>query len=218
MSSSPTSRKAKGGLRDLHALFWIGKYAYRVAAVADLVEAGLLTRAELRQFQRAERFLWAVRCHLHIVAGRAEERLTFDVQREIATRMRYADRPGKSSVERFMRHYFLHARSVGVLTGVFLAHLDDLFARRGRRFIFPSLRRRPRKLEGFMLDRGRLAVPDEAFLAADPVRLDPALRARRSLRPRRPSAGDARGDQSGRADRCRRCAPILAPTRSSSTC
>ena len=167
----PNIKEGKGGLRDLHALFWIGKYAYRVAAVADLVGAGLLTQVELRQFQRAERFLWAVRCHLHIVAGRAEERLTFDVQREIATRMRYADRPGKSSVERFMRHYFLHARAVGVLTGVFLAHLDDLFARRGRRFTFPTLRRRPRKLDGFMLDRGRLAAPDEAFLAADPVRL-----------------------------------------------
>ena len=73
------------------------------ASVAELVEVGLFSPAELRQFQRAERFLWAVRCHLHIVAGRAEDRLTFDYQREIAARMNYADRPGKSPVERFMR-------------------------------------------------------------------------------------------------------------------
>lgn len=168
----PNVKEGKGGLRDLHTLFWIGKYAYRVRDVAGLVEAGLLSTAELRQFQRAERFLWAVRCHLHSVAGRAEERLTFDYQREIAARMNYADRPGKSAVERFMRHYFLHARTVGDLTGVFLAHLDEKFAARGRRyFLLPSFRRRPGKLEGFVLDRGRLAVPDEAFLAADPVRL-----------------------------------------------
>ena len=100
---------------------------------------------ELRQFHRAERFLWAVRCHLHLVAGRAEERLTFDYQREIAARMNYADRPGKSAVERFMRHYFLHAKTVGDLTGVFLAHLDEKFARRGRRFGLPAFRRRPRQ-------------------------------------------------------------------------
>jgi [protein-PII] uridylyltransferase len=168
----PNVKEGKGGLRDLHALFWIGKYAYRLSDVAGLVEAGLLSVGELRQFQRAERFLWAVRCHLHIVAGRAEERLTFDYQREIAARMNYADRPGKSAVERFMRHYFLHARTVGDLTGVFLAHLDEKFAARGRRFfMLPSFRRRPRKLEGFVLDRGRLAVPDDTFLAADPVRL-----------------------------------------------
>ncbi|HYD12598.1 MAG TPA: [protein-PII] uridylyltransferase [Allosphingosinicella sp.] len=167
----PNVKEGKGGLRDLHALFWIGKYAYRVRGVAELVEVGLLSPAELRQFQSAERFLWAVRCHLHLIAGRAEERLTFDYQREIAARMNYADRPGKSAVERFMRHYFLHAKTVGDLTGVFLAHLDEQFAGRGRRFGFPAFRRRPGKLEGFLLDRGRLALPDDAFLAADPIRL-----------------------------------------------
>jgi len=168
----PNVKEGKGGLRDLHTLFWIGKFAHRVNDVAGLVDAGLLSAAELRQFQRAERFLWAVRCHLHIVAGRAEERLTFDFQREIAARMNYADRPGKSAVERFMRHYFLHARMVGDLTGVFLAHLDDKFAARGRRFtLLPSFRRRPGKLEGFVLDRGRLALPNDDFLRRDPVRL-----------------------------------------------
>ena len=167
----PNVKEGKGGLRDLHALFWIGKYAYQLRDGAGLVESGLLSSAELRQFQRAERFLWAVRCHLHILAGRAEERLTFDYQREIAERMNYADRPGKAPVERFMRHYFLHAKTVGDLTGVFLAHLDEKFAARGRRFGLPAIRRRPGKLEGFVLDRGRLAVPDEEFLAADPVRL-----------------------------------------------
>jgi [protein-PII] uridylyltransferase len=167
----PNIKEGKGGLRDLHALFWIGKYAYRVRGVSELVDVGLLSPAELRQFQSAERFLWAVRCHLHLVAGRAEERLTFDYQREIAARMNYTNRPGKSAVERFMRHYFLHAKTVGDLTGVFLAHLDEKFAGRGRRFGFAAFRRRPGKLEGFMLDRGRLAAPDDDFFAADPVRL-----------------------------------------------
>ncbi|MGZ8312116.1 MAG: [protein-PII] uridylyltransferase [Allosphingosinicella sp.] len=167
----PNVKEGKGGLRDLHALFWIGKFAYRLHSAAELVDVGLFSQAELRQFQRAERFLWAVRCHLHILAGRPEERLTFDYQREIAVRMRYADRPGKAPVERFMRHYFWHAKTVGDLTGAFLAHLDEKFARRGQRLHLPSLRRSPRKLEGFMLDRGRLAVPSDEFLAEDPVRL-----------------------------------------------
>jgi [protein-PII] uridylyltransferase len=167
----PNVKEGKGGLRDLHTLFWIAKFAYGVRRVADLVEVGLLSAAELHQFQRAERFLWAVRCHLHIVAGRAEERLTFDYQREIAGRMRYAERAGAAPVERFMRHYFLHAKTVGDLTGVFLAHLDEKFARKGLRFGLPALRRRPRKLEGFVLDRGRLALPSDDFFREDPVRL-----------------------------------------------
>ncbi|OQW80521.1 MAG: [protein-PII] uridylyltransferase [Proteobacteria bacterium ST_bin14] len=167
----PNIKEGKGGLRDLHTLFWMGKYAYNVRSVAELVEAGLLTRIEYRQFHRAENFLWAVRCHLHSIAGRAEDRLTFDVQREIAERMRYADRAGGSRVERFMRHYFLQAKTVGDLTGVFLAHLDDKFASRGRRFGLPMLRRWPRNLNGFLLDRGRLALPSDDWFARDPVRL-----------------------------------------------
>jgi [protein-PII] uridylyltransferase len=168
----PNVKEAKGGLRDLHALFWIGKYAYNVSEPAELVEAGLLSRAEYRHFNRAENFLWAVRCHLHSIARRAEDRLTFDMQTEIARRMRFADRPGKSAVERFMQYYFIQAKRVGDLTGVFLAHLDEKFAARGRRFGLPMLgRKAPRKLHGFTVDRGRLTIPSDGFFQADPVRL-----------------------------------------------
>ncbi|PKP93233.1 MAG: [protein-PII] uridylyltransferase [Alphaproteobacteria bacterium HGW-Alphaproteobacteria-16] len=167
----PNVKEGKGGLRDLHTLFWIGKYAHGVREPADLVEVGLLTKMEYRQFRRAENFLWAVRCHLHALSNRAEDRLTFDYQREIAERMRYADRPGKSKVERFMHFYFLQAKMVGDLTGVFLAHLDEKFAARGSRFGLPRIRRSPRKLKGFVLDRGRLALPRDDFFAEDPVRL-----------------------------------------------
>ncbi|ONF96462.1 [protein-PII] uridylyltransferase [Sphingomonas jeddahensis] len=167
----PNVKEGKGGLRDLHALFWIGKYVYDVDRAAQLVDVGLYTPDEYRLFHRADNFLWAVRCHLHLAAGRAEDRLTFDMQREIAERMRYADRPGKAAVERFMQYYFLQAKTVGALTGVFLAHIDDQFAGRGRRFGLPQLRRKPRKLNGFLLDRGRLALPNDAFFAEDPVRL-----------------------------------------------
>jgi [protein-PII] uridylyltransferase len=168
----PNVKEGKGGLRDLHALFWIGKYVFDVRRAAELVTAGLFTPAEYRRFNSADNFFWAVRCHLHLIAGRAEERLTFDVQRELAARMRFHDRPGRSAVERFMQYYFLQAKSVGTLTGVFLAHLDERFAGRGRRwFELPTIRRRPAKLGGFVLDRGRLALPNDGFFAEDPVRL-----------------------------------------------
>lgn len=167
----PNVKEGKGGLRDLHTLFWIGKAAYRVQRAPELVGVGLLSQQELGQFRRAERFLWAVRCHLHSIAGRAEERLTFDYQREIAARMQYADRSGNAPVERFMKHYFLHAKTVGDLTGTFLAHLDEQFTRRGWWPGLPSIRRRPSRLNGFMLERGRLAVPNAQFLVDDPVRL-----------------------------------------------
>jgi [protein-PII] uridylyltransferase len=167
----PNVKEGKGGLRDLHTLYWIGKFVHRLQTVEGLVEVGLFSAEELRQFQKAERFFWAVRSHLHLAAGRAEDRLTFNFQREIAERMNYADRPGKSPVERFMQHYFLHAKMVGDLTAVFLTHLDEQFAKRAPRFGLPTLRRKIRNLDGFVLDRGRLALPSEDYFEKDPVRL-----------------------------------------------
>ena len=166
----PNVKDGKGGLRDLHTLYWIGKYIHRVHTPSALVEVGLLTADEYRKFERAENFLWSVRCHMHDIAGRGEDRLTFDLQREVAERMRFAERPGRSPVERFMQLYFLNAKTVGDLTGLFLAHLDEKLGKRGRRFL-PSLSRRPRKLNGFTLDRGRLALPHEDFLAEHPGRM-----------------------------------------------
>ena len=167
----PNVKDGKGGLRDLHTLYWIGQYVFGVERPAELVDKGLFTAAEFRRFERAERFLWSVRCHLHLAAGRAEERLGFDMQRQIAGAMRYADRPGKSAVERFMQFYFLNAKAVGDLTGLFLAQLDEQMGERGRRFALPTIRRRPKRLDGFLLDRGRLSIPNDRWFTEDPVRL-----------------------------------------------
>ncbi|MEO5773803.1 MAG: [protein-PII] uridylyltransferase, partial [Sphingomicrobium sp.] len=167
----PNVKDGKGGLRDLHTLYWIGKYVHGVERPADLVGAGLFTAAEYRRFDRAERFLWTVRCHLHEAAGRAEERLGFEHQTHLARVMNYADRPGKSAVERFMQFYFINAKTVGDLTGLFLAQLDEQLGKKGFRFVLPTIRRRPKRLAGFMLSRGRLSIPADDFFSVDPVRL-----------------------------------------------
>src|SRR5690242_17381770 len=80
----PNVKDGKGGLRDLHTLFWIAKYVYRVRQPDELIECGVFQRDEYQLFRRCEDFLWSVRCHMHFLMGRAEERLSFDIQREIA--------------------------------------------------------------------------------------------------------------------------------------
>src|SRR5690606_38044972 len=112
----PNIKDGKGGLRDLNTLYWIGKYFYRVQTAAELVARDVFSREEFRLFQRAEDFLWAVRCNLHFIVKRADDRLTFDIQQEMAERMGYADRRGMLGVERFMKRYFLVAKDVGDLT------------------------------------------------------------------------------------------------------
>jgi [protein-PII] uridylyltransferase len=167
----PNVKEGKGSLRDLHTLYWIGKYIHKVRSTADLVDVGLLSAKEYRAFRRAENFFWAVRCHLHTITRRAEDRLTFDLQREVATRMNYADRPGKSSVERFMQYFFLQAKVVGSLTGVFLAQLDEQFAQRPVRGLLANFRARARTVKGYKVFGGRVRAPTTTWFTEDPVRL-----------------------------------------------
>ncbi len=168
----PNIKDGKGGLRDLQTLYWIGKYIHRVENASQLVDVGLLTPAEYGNFRRAEGFLMAVRCHMHIITDRAEDRLTFDLQRQVAAAMKFADRPGKSAVERFMQYYFLQAKRVGSLSGVFLASLDAEFAKkRNRSGFFAGWIQKPRMLKGYVIEAGRIRAPGDDWFAADPVRL-----------------------------------------------
>ncbi|MEQ1498540.1 MAG: [protein-PII] uridylyltransferase [Novosphingobium sp.] len=167
----PNVKEGKGGLRDLHTLYWIGKYIHHVRDVSELVDVGLLSASEYRAFRRAENFFWAVRCHLHTITGRAEDRLTFDQQREVAARMQFADRPGKSAVERFMQYFFLQAKRVGHLTGLFLAQLDEQSGTKAPRGLLAGFRARKRNLKGYVVYGGKITVPSDTWFAEDPVRL-----------------------------------------------
>ncbi|MFL5147520.1 MAG: [protein-PII] uridylyltransferase, partial [Microvirga sp.] len=172
----PNVKDGKGGLRDLNTLFWIAKYVYRVKEPRELVKAGLFTQAEFNLFSRCEEFLWRVRCHLHFVTGRAEERLTFDLQRTIAERLGFAPRGGLSAVERFMKAYFLIAKDVGDLTAIVCAELEARQTKRRPMLdrMFGRFRRRSGGAlvsEGFVIDNNRLNVENEGAFERDPVNL-----------------------------------------------
>jgi [protein-PII] uridylyltransferase len=173
----PNVKDGKGGLRDLHTLFWIAKYVYRVREPEELIEKGVFDRREYMLFRRCEDFLWSVRCHLHFVTGHAEERLSFDIQREIAVRLGYTEHPGLKDVERFMKHYFLTAKDVGDLTAILCAELEDSQAKpmpvlsRMMAKLRPSTRHTLSETEDFIVDYNRIKVADADVFKRDPVNL-----------------------------------------------
>ena len=165
----PNVKEAKGGLRDLQTLYWIGKYLHRVASSEGLVGAGLLTGDEYGIFQRAENFLWAARCHMHYITGRATDQLTFDLQVEVAECMGYSDTAGRRAVEQFMQDYFRHATRVGELTRVFLTELEARHAKPEARLAGFFRRRKVRA--GFKLVQGRIDVADPVSFLSTPLNL-----------------------------------------------
>jgi [protein-PII] uridylyltransferase len=170
----PNVKDGKGGLRDLNTLFWIAKYAYEVREASELVGAGLFSRAEYRLFCRCEEFLWRVRCHLHFMTGRPEERLTFDQQRQIAVELGYSTRGGLASVERFMKHYFLVAKEVGDLTAIVCAALEEKEAKpRAMLDRFGPFLPAPAAISAgdFAVESGRVTVAGPEVFEDNPVNL-----------------------------------------------
>ena len=170
----PNVKDGKGGLRDLNTLFWIAQYLHPVDEPVQLMRLKEFNRREVKAFLRAFDFLWATRCYMHFITRRAEERLTFDLQPEVARCMGYAEADQTASVERFMRRYFLIAREVGVLTRTFCAKLEAEHAKapQGLARLLPRRPPRRRALEdGFQEEGGRLTVRSEEVFAEQPVRL-----------------------------------------------
>lgn len=119
----PNIKEGRGGLRDLQTMYWMTRYVFDTRVMGDLVGphspgGGILVEREAKHAKRSWDFLWTVRFHLHYVAGRAEERLTFDMQPVVGARMGYTRHGRQDGVERFMRHYFLTAREVTRMTAV----------------------------------------------------------------------------------------------------
>jgi len=119
----PNIKEGRGGIRDLQTLYWMTRYVFGTQVMGELVGpespgGGILTHQEAKHARRSWSFLWTVRFHLHYVAGRAEDRLTFDLQPVVGARMGYTRHGRQDGVERFMRHYFLTAREITRITAV----------------------------------------------------------------------------------------------------
>nr|WP_304619097.1 [protein-PII] uridylyltransferase [Paracoccus sediminilitoris] len=166
----PNVKEGKGCLRDLQTLYWIAKYIHRVDRAVELVDLGVFSRDEHLAFWQAEDFLWAVRCHLHLISGRPVDVLSFDMQVEVARRMGYADTTARRGVEYFMQDYFRHATRVGELTRVFLAALETQHVRTAP-FLGRLFRRKRKMKPGFVDQQGRLSYESEATFLADPLNL-----------------------------------------------
>ena len=172
----PNIKEGKGGLRDLHALYWIASYIDRERGLHDpqqaieYVSMGLFDSKAATRVSRAADFLWRARIHLHLAAGRATESLSFDRQTVLARKMGHAGGEIEEAVEKFMREYFTNAREVGALTRIACAKLEADNAIRlpaGLDRLLPNSRRKL-KDERFILDHGRLHFKDPMQLREDP--------------------------------------------------
>ena len=165
----PNVKDGKGGLRDLHTLIWISKFAYKVDTISKLINIGALSKQEAVLFAEAQRFLLSVRCHLHYRAKREDDRLAMDAQLEIAKSMNFKNTITHKDVERFMKRYFIAAKTVGNLTRIFCAAIETEF-NKPLRLNFLSFKKNE-DVAPFTLEFGRLYSHKREILTDDPTNI-----------------------------------------------
>ncbi|HVE86677.1 MAG TPA: [protein-PII] uridylyltransferase, partial [Myxococcales bacterium] len=158
----PNIKAGEGGLRDLEAALWIAQARYRTRGLRALLREAVLPASEVGLLTAARDFLMRIRNHLHILRGRKEDRLTFDLQEEVARFVGYQPGPEGLPVEQFMRHYYLSAKAIRTAADALIARCEEAISRR------PSAP--DRRLPPFKVFRGKLTLDgDRRLLEEDPA-------------------------------------------------
>lgn len=125
----PDIKNAPGGLRDIQTVGWVAKRHFGAATLEDLVGHGFITEAEYRQISDGLNLLWRIRFALHMIAGRSENRLLFDYQRQVALLFGYSDSRANRAVEQLMKAYYRAAMSISMLNEMLLQYFDETILR-----------------------------------------------------------------------------------------
>lgn len=127
----PNLKANPGGLRDIQTIGWVAKRHFVADSIEELVEHNYLTSNEFFELLECQDYLWRMRCALHFIAGRSENRLLFDYQSDVAELLGFGD-GGKLAVERMMKRFFRIIGRVAELNKMLLQHFEYAIIKNGQ--------------------------------------------------------------------------------------
>ncbi len=146
----PNVKGSPGGLRDIQTILWVARRQFGTLNMHAMVDQGFLTDTENSLLASAQEFLWKVRYGLHMLAGRAEDRLLFDHQRKLAALLGYQDSDGKLAIERFMQKYYRVVMSIAELGDLIVQHFEEVILREGEQGPIRPLNSRFQLRDGYI--------------------------------------------------------------------
>jgi len=125
----PNCKESPGGLRDLQVVIWVARAAGLGRTWSELAARGLITPFEASQLVKHEGTLKLIRARLHLIAGRREDRLVFDLQTAVAESFGYkgssASANGQRSSEVLMHRYYWAAKAVTQLNQILMLNIEE---------------------------------------------------------------------------------------------
>jgi [protein-PII] uridylyltransferase len=120
----PNIKSSPGGLRDIQLIAWIAERSYYPKSVFELITQKLITKKEYYTLVKCQLFLWRIRYALHLVTGKAEDRLLFDHQKSTAELMGFEDSENLLAVEKMMKRYYRSVQIVRNISDILLQSLE----------------------------------------------------------------------------------------------
>lgn len=158
----PNVKGSPGGLRDIQTILWIARRQFGSLNLSAILDQGFLTEGEYSLLVAGQEFIWRVRYGLHMLAGRAEDRLLFDHQRSLAALLGYEDSDAKLAIERFMQKYYRVVMSISELSGLVGQHFAEVILWEGDSGDAVPLNSR------FLVRDGYLEVADDSVFKRRP--------------------------------------------------
>ncbi|MCP9338121.1 [protein-PII] uridylyltransferase [Stutzerimonas xanthomarina] len=158
----PNVKGSPGGLRDIQTILWIARRQFGSLNLSAILDQGFLTEGEYSLLVAGQEFIWRVRYGLHMLAGRAEDRLLFDHQRSLAALLGYKDSDAKLAIERFMQKYYRVVMSISELSDLVGQHFAEVILWEGDSGDAVPLNSR------FLVRDGYLEVADDSVFKRRP--------------------------------------------------
>src|SRR5690554_834266 len=161
----PNLKESPGGLRDIQVINWVAQQHFDVRNLQGLKAKGFLAESEFDILQQSRRFLWRVRFALHHQAGRRQEKLMIDHQRELAKQLGYTETDNRMAVEHFMKDYYLTVRAVSQMNALLLQLFEETIILADEASVIEPINRR------FQLHNGYLETINPGMFAYYPYAL-----------------------------------------------
>ncbi|MBL4782814.1 MAG: [protein-PII] uridylyltransferase [Porticoccaceae bacterium] len=146
----PNIKEAPGGLRDIQTIGWVAKRHFNKRSLAELANSHFLAGEEYELLRKGQAFLWRVRYGLHLIAGRAEERLLFDAQRKLAQMFGYRDTKERLAVEQFMQRYYRVVLVMREQNDMLLQYMDEVINKNHKKNILRTINERFQVRDNFI--------------------------------------------------------------------
>ena len=151
----PNVKEGPGGLRDILTIAWVARRHFGAQTLSELVDHGFLTTEEYGALESGRRFLWRIRFALHVLTRRAEDRLLFDHQRQLAEALEFEDDGDRLGVERLMKRYYREVMELSRLNEMLLEHFEEVILHVRRRDRIKPLNRRFQAVNGYLEVTGK---------------------------------------------------------------